>query len=130
MTAGPSAPEAALTGAGAAVAVAPPGHPGGLDGADGADEGPVFGFTVPDELLKEAVSKSRDREAVAGLDLVPGTGQGKPPPLMRILRENGFAGLTLLSAAAFVTGTFGNGISLLGPNIQASFHLSDAGLAR
>jgi ABC-type branched-subunit amino acid transport system ATPase component/sugar phosphate permease len=90
--------------------------------------GPLFDFTVPDELLKEAVGRSHDREAVADLTLVPGTGEGKPPPLWPVLRQNGVAGLSLLTLAALVTGTINNGISLLGPNIQHSFHLSDAGL--
>ncbi len=88
----------------------------------------LFDFTVPDELLKEAVGRSHDREAVADLELVPGTGAGKPPRLWPVLRHNGVAGLGLLTMAALVTGTINNGISLLGPNIQRSFHLSDAGL--
>ncbi len=91
-------------------------------------EGPLFGFTVPDELLREAVARSRDPEAVADLALIPGTGEGKPPPLLGVLREGGVAPLALLTLAALVTGTVGNGISLLGPEIQKSFRLSDAGL--
>ena len=39
---------------------------------------PLFDFTVPDELLKEAISRSRDPEAIADLALVPGTGRGPP----------------------------------------------------
>jgi ABC-type branched-subunit amino acid transport system ATPase component/sugar phosphate permease len=91
-------------------------------------EAPLFDFTVPEELLKEAVSKGRDKEAVADLELVPGTGKGKPPPLLGILRTCGFSPLGLLTIAALITGTINNGIGLLGPNIQRSFHLSDAGL--
>ena len=45
-------------------------------------EGPVFDFIVPDELLAEAVSRSRDPGAIAALELVPGTGEGKPPPFL------------------------------------------------
>jgi len=89
---------------------------------------PVFGFTVPDELLKEAISRSRDPEAIADLALVPGTGTGRPPPMLGVLRAYGATPLVLLSVAALVTGTISNGIGLLGPEIQKSFHLSDAGL--
>jgi len=87
-----------------------------------------FGFTVPDELLREAVARTRDPKAVAALEMIPGTGEGKPPPLMEILRAGGIAPLALLTGAAFITGTISNGIGLLGPEIQKSFRLSDAGL--
>ena len=89
---------------------------------------PLFDFVVPDELLALAVAKSRDRAAVADLALVPGTGEGKPPPLLGILRRSGFAPLVVLTASAMVTGTISNGIGILGPDIRSSFHLSDAGL--
>ena len=59
---------------------------------------------------------------------MPGTGEGKPPPLIGILREYGFAPLILLTVAAIVTDTIVNGIGILGPEIKTSFHLSDAGL--
>ncbi len=88
----------------------------------------TFDFTVPDELLRAAVAKSRDRDAVADLELVPGTGTGKPPPLIAILREHGFGPLVLLTIAAVIPGTFSNGINTLGPDIQRAFHLSDTGL--
>jgi len=91
-------------------------------------EGSVFDFTVPDELLQEVVRTHKDREAVADLALVPGTGEGKPPPLLGVLRSNGFAGLVLLTAGAIVTGTIQSGIGVLGPDIRRSFHLSLAGL--
>lgn len=91
-------------------------------------EGPVFDFIVPDELLKEAAGRSHDAEAVADLALVPGTGEGKPPSLVSVLRTSGYAPLTLMTLAALVPSFINNGISLLGPNIKASFHLSDAGL--
>ena len=98
-------------------------------GVEAPAEEPLFNFIVPDELLKEAVAKSRDQEELAGLDLVPGTGEGKPPPLIGILRNGGgFMPLVLLTAAATLTGTIGNGIGVLGPEIRRSFHLSDAGL--
>jgi ABC-type branched-subunit amino acid transport system ATPase component/sugar phosphate permease len=96
--------------------------------ADQGGDAPLFGFTVPDELLREAVARSRDPKAVAALEMIPGTGEGKPPPLVHILREGGVAPLALLTLAALVTGTISNGIGLLGPEIQKSFRLSDAGL--
>ena len=65
---------------------------------------------------------------VTDLSVMPGTGEGKPPPLMGILREHGFAPLVLLTAAAMVTDTIVNGIGILGPEIKRSFHLSDTGL--
>jgi len=92
-------------------------------------EQPLFNFVVPDELLAEAVAKSRDKEFVADKAMMPGTGEGKPPPIMEILREGlGFTPLILLTAAAFVTDVIQSGIGIVGPNIQHSFHLSDAGL--
>ncbi len=91
-------------------------------------EQPMFNFVVPDELLAAAVSKSRDKAAVADVALMPGTGEGKPPPLIGILREHGFAPLVLLTVAAMVTDTVVNGIGILGPEIKSAFHLSDAGL--
>jgi ABC-type branched-subunit amino acid transport system ATPase component/sugar phosphate permease len=90
--------------------------------------GVLFDFTVPDELLREAVDRSRDREAVADLSLVPGTGDGPPNRLWNVLKENGFAPLVLLTLAALVPGTFVNGVNTLAPDIQRSFHLSNAGL--
>jgi len=88
----------------------------------------MFDFAVPDELLKEVVAKSSDPETVAALDVMPGTGEGKPPPLVGILRQNGFSPLVLLTAAALVPGSFGNGISLIGNNLEQSFHIHDAAL--
>jgi ABC-type branched-subunit amino acid transport system ATPase component/sugar phosphate permease len=96
------------------------GEPGG--------QAPLFDFTVPDELLVEAVSRSRDREAVAGLELVPGTGTGKPPRLWGVLQNFGVAPLVLLTIAALIPGTFSNAIGTLAPDIQRSFRLSDTGL--
>jgi len=92
-------------------------------------EEPLFNFIVPDELLAEAVAKSRDREVVADKAMMPGTGEGKPPPIRQILREGyGLPPLLLLTVAAFVTDVIQSGIGILGPNIQHSFRLTDAGL--
>ena len=90
--------------------------------------GSLFEFTVPDELLREAVTRLPDPEAVAEIGVIPGTGEGKPPPLLGILRESGYAPLVLLTVAAIVPSTFGAGINLIGNNLENSFHLSDAGL--
>jgi ABC-type branched-subunit amino acid transport system ATPase component/sugar phosphate permease len=89
---------------------------------------PLFDFAVPDDLLKEVVAKSRDPETVAEVELMPGTGDGKPPSLVAILRQAKFAPLVLLTGAAMVPGTLGYGVNLVGNNIQHSFHLSNAGL--
>jgi len=103
----------------------------GLVGGKGAlfgGEEPLFNFTVPDELLQEAVSKSRHKDAVADVTLMPGVGEGKPPALRGILREYGYVPLVLLTVAAIVPSMFNNGINLIGNNLEKSFHLSDAGL--
>ncbi len=88
----------------------------------------VFDFAVPDELLQEVVAKTGNPELVADLAMMPGTGEGKPPPLIGILRRYGFAPLVLLTAAAIVPGTFGSGITIIGNNLEHSFHIHDAAL--
>ena len=40
---------------------------------------PLFDFAVPEDLLREAVSQVKDADVVADLDVMPGTGEGKPP---------------------------------------------------
>jgi hypothetical protein len=89
---------------------------------------PLFDFAVPEDLLREAVSQVKDADVVAELEVMPGTGEGKPPPLIGILRSSGYAPLVLLTAAALVPGTFGNGINLIGRNLETSFHMSNASL--
>ena len=89
---------------------------------------PLFDFAVPEDLLREAVSQVKDAEVVADLEVMPGTGEGKPPPLIGILKSSGYAPLVLLTAAALVPGTFGNGINLIGRNLETSFHMSNASL--
>ena len=89
---------------------------------------PLFDFAVPEDLLREAVSQVRDPDVVADLDVMPGTGEGKPPALIGILKSSGYAPLVLLTAAAIVPGTFGNGIALIGKNLETSFHMSNASL--
>jgi ABC-type branched-subunit amino acid transport system ATPase component/sugar phosphate permease len=92
------------------------------------NEEPLFDFAVPDDLLRDAVAQTRDPEVVAQLEMMPGTGEGKPPSLTGILRTSGYAPLVLMTAAALVPGTFGNGINLIGHNLQVSFHMSNASL--
>jgi len=92
------------------------------------DDQVLFDFAVPDELLQEVVAKSADPEAIADLAVMPGTGEGKPPALIGILRQHGFAPLVLLTAAALVPGSFGNGIAIIGTNLEHSFHIHDAAL--
>jgi ABC-type branched-subunit amino acid transport system ATPase component/sugar phosphate permease len=93
-------------------------------------QSPLFDFAVPDELLKAAVSQRGGMagERVAELSMMPGTGSGKPPPMRPLLRQYGVSGVSLFTLAALVTLTIDNGFGLLGPDIQHSFHLNDAGL--
>ena len=91
-------------------------------------EGALFEFTVPDELLREAVTRLPDQVSEAEIGIIPGTGEGKPPPLLGILRKSGYAPLVLLTLAAIVPSTHGAGVNLIGNNLEKSFHLSDAGL--
>jgi ABC-type branched-subunit amino acid transport system ATPase component/sugar phosphate permease len=91
-------------------------------------EEPLFDFAVPDDLLRAAVAQARDPEVIADLAVMPGTGEGKPPSLIGILRSSGYAPLVLMTAAALVPGTFGNGINLIGHNLEVSFHMSNASL--
>jgi len=74
---------------------------------------PLFDFAVPEDLLRVAVAQVRDPDVVADIDVMPGTGEGKPPPLLGILHGYGYAPLVLMTAAALVPGTFGNGIALI-----------------
>src|SRR5580698_241647 len=60
--------------------------------------------------------------------MMPGTGEGKSPPLLPILRAAKFSPLVVMTAAAMVPGTLGYGINLVGVNLERSFHLSNAGL--
>ena len=89
---------------------------------------PLFDFAVPDDLLRDAVAQSRDPDVIADIAMMPGTGEGKPPPLLGILRSSGYAPLVLMTAAALIPGTFGNGIGLIGRNLENTFHMSNAAL--
>ncbi len=91
-------------------------------------DAPLFDFAVPDDLLRDAVSHAKDPEVIASIEMMPGTGEGKPPPLTAILKSSGYAPLVLLTGAALIPGTFTNGISLIGHNLQVSFHMSNAAL--
>jgi ABC-type branched-subunit amino acid transport system ATPase component/sugar phosphate permease len=89
----------------------------------------LFDFTVPDELLQEALSTAKDQSAVADVAVMPGTGEGKAPALVGILRRYGFAPLVLLTAAALVPGTFGNGVAIIGKTLEHTFHIHNTALA-
>ena len=82
----------------------------------------------PTSCSRRRSAKSRHKDAVADIALMPGVGEGKPPPLLPILREHGVSPLVLLTMAAIVPSTFGNGINLIGNNLESSFHLHDSGL--
>ena len=87
-----------------------------------------FDFAVPDELLQAVAAKTGNPDLVADRKLMPGTGEGKPPRFTGILRQYGYLPLVLLTAAAIVPDTFGNGISLIGNNLEKSFHIHDEAL--
>jgi ABC-type branched-subunit amino acid transport system ATPase component/sugar phosphate permease len=89
----------------------------------------LLSFAVPDDLLQAAVSSSHAEEAVADLKLMPGVGEGKPPPILGILRQYGFAPVTLLTLGAFVVAMLDSGLGVLAPDVQRTFHVSDSGLA-
>jgi ABC-type branched-subunit amino acid transport system ATPase component/sugar phosphate permease len=93
------------------------------------EDAPLLSFAVPDDLLQAAVASQHAEEAVADLKLMPGVGQGKPPPMLKILRRYGFAPVTLLTLAAFVVALWDSGLGVLAPDIQRSFHASDTALA-
>ena len=92
------------------------------------NEEPLFDFAVPEDLLRAAVQHARDPDVIADVALMPGTGEGKPPALRGILRDSGYAPLVLMTVAAVIPGTFGNGINLIGHNLEVSFHMSNAAL--
>jgi ABC-type branched-subunit amino acid transport system ATPase component/sugar phosphate permease len=92
------------------------------------NEGPLFDFAVPHDLLRDAVEKARDPEVIADLAVMPGTGDGKPPPLLGMLRTSGWSPLVLMTGAALIPGTFGYGINVIGHNLEVSFHMSNAAL--
>jgi ABC-type branched-subunit amino acid transport system ATPase component/sugar phosphate permease len=93
------------------------------------EDAPLLSFAVPEDLLQAAVASSHAEEAVADLKLMPGVGQGKPPPMLKILRRYGFAPVTLMTLAAFVVALWDSGLGVLAPDIQRSFHASDTALA-
>ena len=101
---------------------------------DGAPDGspapgePLLSFAVPDDLLQAAVAASHAEEAVADIKLMPGTGEGKPPPILGILGRYGYAPVTLMTLAALIVGIVDSGLGVLAPDIQRTFHIKDAAL--
>ena len=101
---------------------------GGTPPARTATQEPLLSFTVPDDLLKAAVASSNAEEAVADLQMMPGVGEGKPPPILGILKSYGWAPVSVMTLAALVVATLDSGLGVLAPDIQRSFHINDAEL--
>jgi ABC-type branched-subunit amino acid transport system ATPase component/sugar phosphate permease len=93
-----------------------------------AARGPLLSFAVPEDLLREAVAASNAEDAVADLQMMPGVGEGKPPPMRAILKGFGWAPVTYLTLAAFVVAVLDSGFGVLAPDIQRSFQINDAEL--
>ena len=98
------------------------------DAPSDAPQQPLLSFAVPDDLLREAVAASNAEDAVADLQMMPGVGEGKPPPILGILRNYGWAPVTVMTLAALVVATLDSGLGVLAPDIQRSFHINDAEL--
>ncbi|MEY2423899.1 MAG: branched-chain amino acid transport system ATP-binding protein [Acidimicrobiaceae bacterium] len=88
----------------------------------------LLDVVVPDELLRTAMARAGTEEALVGVELMPGVGRGAPPPLLPLLRTWGVAPLIALGLAGFLVQMVDSGIGILGPDIQRTFGLSDAGL--
>jgi ABC-type branched-subunit amino acid transport system ATPase component/sugar phosphate permease len=101
---------------------------GGTPPARTATQEPLLSFAVPDDLLKAAVASSNAEEAVADLQMMPGVGEGKPPPILGILKSYGWAPVSVMTLAALVVATLDSGLGVLAPDIQRSFHINDAEL--
>ena len=56
-------------------------------------------------------------------------GNLRKPSSEDILRQYGFAPVTLLTLGAFVVAMLDSGLGVLAPDVQRSFHVSDSGLA-
>jgi ABC-type branched-subunit amino acid transport system ATPase component/predicted MFS family arabinose efflux permease len=91
-------------------------------------QAPLFEFAVPEDLLHEALRTTGSEESIADLALVPGVGSGAPPRLRDLLAGAGSRPLLLLTIAAFLTATVETGISVLAPDIKATFHVNNAAL--
>jgi hypothetical protein len=81
-------------------------------------EAPLLDFVVPDDLLQATVRQRHAEDAVADLQLMPGVGHGKPPPMRRIFRSYGLAPVTTLFFAPLVVGTIDSGLGVVAPDIQ------------
>ena len=90
---------------------------------------PLFEFAVPDDLLREAVSQVKDPDVVADLEIMPGTGEGKPPSLAGILKSSGYAPLILLDRGRTGPRHLRQRHQSHRPNnLKISFHMSNASL--
>ena len=120
------AEEGTTAGGGHADTAAPDAEPDDASGDDA--RAPLLSFAVPDDLLREAVIASEAEEAVADLKMMPGVGEGTPPPIRGILKKYGYAPVTLMTLGALVVATLDSGLGVLAPDIQRSFHINDAEL--
>lgn len=92
------------------------------------DDGSRLDFTVPDELLRTATGGSSPEDSSPDIAAVPGEAEGLPPPLRSILGTYGVTGLALMTLGNVLVRGVESGVAILGPDIQESFALSDAGL--
>jgi ABC-type branched-subunit amino acid transport system ATPase component/sugar phosphate permease len=88
----------------------------------------LLDLAVPEDLLRTAIARTKTEEAVADVALMPGVGDGKPPPLLPLLRTWGAGGIGLMLTASWLVHSLESGIGILGPDIKKTFGLSDAGL--
>jgi hypothetical protein len=65
---------------------------------------------------------------IADLEVMPGTGEGKPPPLIGILRSSGYAPLVLLTGGGHGAGHLRQRHQPDRRNLETSFHMSNASL--
>jgi ABC-type branched-subunit amino acid transport system ATPase component/sugar phosphate permease len=103
------------------------GPPPGLGGALAPEER-LLEVDVPEELLRVAEARTKAGPVVADAALMPGVGAGAPPRLRPLLRAYGWRPLALVSMAAVLPQAIESGIGILGPDIQRTFGISDAGL--
>ena len=88
----------------------------------------LLDVVVPEELLRTAMARAGTEETLVDVELMPGVGTGAPPPLLPLLRTWGLAPLASFALAGFLVQMVESGIGILGPDIQRTFGLSDAGL--
>ena len=88
----------------------------------------LLDVVVPDELLRTAIARTGTDETLADVQFMPGVGAGAPPALLPLVRTWGVAPLATFALAGFLVQMLDSGLGILGPDIQRTFGLSDAGL--